>query len=261
MEIQLTALVIYSVTAIYLLWKVVHCAFKIWQTRKYWGFRHMPNNRLANVDQPDKQVHISTYFVSTIGFLAGIVMALIFARTYQTTYLSLLVLATIGIILEVFRPSHAQHNLPDVISLIGICRAATDRELGLMDAFRIALLRLPQGQVKSAVEEVMHRQRKGLPLVQCLAPLTKCNHYLDYLAAFYVAGGPVHTGTYQLTAIQHRARWEWARDNQTYLMRSKAQKYLYPLRSIALGGLTMTFMLRLPDFHRSLVLIWTHLFV
>jgi hypothetical protein len=261
MEIQLTALVIYSVTAIYLLWKVVHCAFKIWQTRKYWGFRHMPNNRLANVDQPDKQVHISTYYLSVIGFLAGIVMALIYARKFQTTYLSLLFLATIGIILEVFRPSHAQHNLPDVISLIGICRAATDRELGLIDAFRFASHRLPPGQVKTAVEEVINLQRKGLPLAQCLVPLTKCNHYLDYLAAFYEAGGSAHTGTYQLTAILHRARWEWARDNQTYLMRSKAQKYLYPLRSIALGGLTMTFMLRLPDFHRSLVLIWTNLFV
>jgi len=261
MEIQLTALEIYSLTASYLLWKLVHCAFTIWQTRKYGWFRHMPNNRLANVDQHDIRVHISTYFVSAIGFLAGIVMTLIYARKFQTTYLSLFVLAMIGIILEVFRTSHAQQNLPDVISLISTCKAATEREYGLMDAVRIALRRLPPGQVKTALEEVINRQRKGLPLAQCLTPLTKCNHFLDNLAAFYQAGGSVHTGTYQLTAILHRARWEWVRDNQTYLMLNKAQKYLYPLRDFAMGGLAMTFMLRLPDFHRSLALIWTKLFI
>jgi hypothetical protein len=261
MEIQLTALEIYSLTAVYLLWKLVHCAFTIWQTRKYWWFRHMPNNRMANVDQQDNQVHISTYFVSAIGFLAGIVMTLIYTRKFQKTYLSLFVLAIIGIILELFRLSRTQCNLPDVISLISTCKAATEREYALIDAFRFAFQRLPPGQVKTAVEEVINRQRKGLPLAQCLRPLTKCNHFLDNLAAFYEADGPVHTSTYPLTAILHRARWEWARDNQTRFMRSKAQKYLDPFRSIALGGLTMTFMLRLPDFHRSLALIWTKLFI
>jgi len=261
MEIQLTALVIYSLTAIYLLWKSIHCAFTIWQTSKYWWFRHMTNNRLANVDHPNKQIYISNYYLSVIGFLAGIVMTLIYARKFQTTYLSLVVLAMIGIILELFRTSHAQRNLPDVISLISTCKAATEREYSLIDALRFALRRLPPGQVKTAVEEVMHRQRKGLPLAQCLTPLTICNHYLDYLAAFYVAGGPVHTGTYQLTTILHRARWEWVRDNQTHLMHTKAQKYLYPLRGMAMGGLIMEFVFIFPEFHRSLALIWTKLFI
>jgi hypothetical protein len=261
MEIQLTALVIYFLTASYLLWKLVHWAFTFWQTRKYGWFRHIPHNRLANVDQPNKQVYISPYYLSVIGFLAGIVMTLIYAWEFQMTYLSLLVLAMIGIILEVFRPSHAQESLPDGVTLISICRSTTEQGYELTDAFRFAWLRLPPGQVKTALEEVMHRQRKGLPLAQCLTPLTKCNLFLDNLAAFYKAGGSVHTGTYQLKAILHRARWEWARNNQTHLMLTKAQKCLNPLRSIAMGGLTTAFMLRLPYFHRSLALIWTMLFI
>ena len=127
--------------------------------------------------------------------------------------------------------------------------------------FDLHYLRLPPGQVKTALEEVMHRQRKGMPMVQCLTPLIKCSRYLAEFVAFHEGGGSIHTGLFQLSVILHRARWEWALNNQTYLLLNKAQKYLYPLRSFILGGLIIAFVFKVPDLHKTLALIWTKLFI
>jgi len=261
MELQLLVFGIYLLTGSYLLWKVIGITLNIWQAVNHWWLRHRPARRLATVDQPDGQKYNHAYTFNFIGFLSGVGVLLIFSRRFQPTHWPLLVLVTIGLVLEELRPSRAHRNLPDVITLISISRAATDRGYNLSDSFRFALLRLPPSQVKAAVEEVMHRQRKGMPMVQSLTPLIRCSRYLAEFVAFHEGGGSIHTGFFQLSAILHRARWEWARNNQSYLLLNKAQKYLYPLRSFILGGLIITFVSKAPDLHRTLALIWTKFFI
>jgi hypothetical protein len=261
MEIQPFVFGIYLLTGSYLLWKVIGITLYIRQAVNHWWLRYRPAGRLATVDQPDGQKFNHAYTFNFIGFLSGVGVVLIFSQRFQPTLWPLLVLVTIGLVLEELRPSRAHRNLPDVITLISICRAATERGYNLSDAFRFALPRLPPSQVKTSLEGVMHRQRRGMPIVQCLTPLARCNRYLAEFAAFYEGGGSSHTGLFQLSAILHRARWEWARNNQTYLLLNKAQKYLYPLRSFILGGLIITFVSKVPDIHRTLALLWTKLFI
>jgi hypothetical protein len=261
MEIQLFVLVIYLLTTSYLLSKVIGGALYIWPAVNQWRLRHKPARRLAIVDQPDEQKSNHAYTLNFIGFLSGVGVVLIFSQRFQSTYWLLFILVMIGLVIEVLRPSREHRNLPDVITLISICRTATESGYNLSDAFRFAFLRLPPGQVKAVLEEVMHRQRKGMPMVQCLAPLVRCSRYLAEFVAFHEGGGSFHTGSFQLSAILHRARWEWAINNQTYLLIIKAQKYLYPLRSFILGGLIIVFGSKVPDLHRTLALIWTKLFI
>lgn len=261
MEIQPFAFGIYLLTGSYLLWKVIGITLNIWQAVNHWWLRHRPAGRLATVDQPDGQKFNHAYTFTFIGFLSGVGVVLICSQRVKPTHWPLLVLVMMGLVLEKLRPSRDHRNLPDAITLISIYRAAIERGYDLPNAFRFALQRLPSGQVKTAFEEVMHRQRKGMPMVKSLTPLIKCSRYLAEFIAFHEGGGSIHTGLFQLSVILHRARWEWALNNQTYLQINKAQKYLYPLRSFILGGLIIAFVFKVPDLHKTLALIWTKLFI
>lgn len=261
MEIQPFWFGVYLLTASYLLWKVLYGAIFIWHGVNQWRLRNKPTRRLAMIDQLDKQKSYRTYYFRYVGVLFGIGVVLAVSRRLPSTHWLLLALVMIEFTIEVLRPSQAHRNLPDVITLLILCRGAAYRGNDMSDAFRFAILRLPSGQVKAALEEVMHRRRKGVPTVQCLTPLKRCNRYLGEFVELYEEGGSNHIEFFQLVSILHRARWEWALNNHTHQLLNKAQKYLCPTRSFVLGGLVVAFGYQVPDFHQMLALVWTKLFI
>jgi type II secretory pathway component PulF len=261
MEIQLFAFVIYLLTGSYLLWKAIAGAFYFWQAGYLWRLRRSPIGRLAIVDHPNGQTYSQPYFLQFIALVLGIGLALFSFRQFQPAHWLLLVLVIIGFGLEELRPSQKHRALPDVITVISTYRAATERGYDLPDALRFTLLRLPSGKVKDALEEVLHRQRRGMPMVQCLTPLKRCSRYLAEFVAMHEGEGSLHRGLFDLSTILRRARWEWALNHQTYLLIDKAQNYLRPLRSFVLGGLIVALWFQAPELHRTLAFIWPELFI
>jgi hypothetical protein len=261
MEIQLFVFVINLLTGFYLLWKAIGGAVYVWQAGLLWRLKRSPVRRLAVVDHPNGQTYSQPNFLQFISLAFGIGLALFSFRQFQPAHWLLLVLVIIGFGLEELRPSQKHRALPDVITVISTYRAATERGYDLPDALRFALLRLPSGQVKDAIEEVLHRQRGGMPMVQCLTPLKRCSRYLAEFVAMHEGRGSLHRGFFDLSAILHRAQWEWALNHQSYLLIDKAQNYIRPLRSFVLGGLIVALWFQAPQLHRTLALIWPKLFI
>jgi len=232
MELRLLPLISYFAAAAYLAAWLFHQSWALVTQIRAWIFHRKAAGRVLSLsalrETNDRFGILLKILAAAIG---------IFIADRAVTWISrewlILVLVAAVVLSEEFRPSRMAINLLAVTVLMNRVRAHTESDTDLFEVLSRAVQDLPEGEVKQALREALHRRRSGLAAQECLALLSGIDPHLDefVLTLKHINLQTGLTLAQVADRLHQRAGRKWDRASRFMLTKEHVWSYLRILRS------------------------------
>ena len=244
---------------VFLAHKVFAWIFVMLKGKKIWVPGHWHTRRLVQADQQDHVVNVTTNWPAVAAWLLGAIGMIALSSRVGTPAWLLPVLLAAMIGSEELQPPYRQSMLPDVVVFISIFRAALSNGYPLFDALVQAGNALNDGELKTALDEVMMRHRRRLSMGKCLQPLRACHTYLAELVICMEAAGwqANKLPPLQILTLQRKVEREWDSCITTIAFLNRIQPAGKLLQVVFLGGMTGALVVNAAGFFVIPIVTWT----
>lgn len=178
MELRLLPLISYLTAAAYLAAWLFHQSWALVGQLRAWIFHRKAAGRVLSLNALRETNDRFGILLKILAAAIGIFIANRAVNWISREWLILVLVAAV-VLSEEFRPSRMAMNLLAVTVLMNRVRAHTESDSDLFEVLSRAVQDLPEGEVKQALREALHRRRSGLAAQECLALFSGIDPHLD----------------------------------------------------------------------------------
>ncbi len=232
MELRLLPLISYFTAAAYMTAWIFHQSWSLAAKLRAWVFQRKAAGRVLSLSTLRKTNDRFGIFLKILAAAIGI-----FIANWVVTWISrewlILVLVAAMVLSEEFRPSRKVMNLLEVAVLMDRISTYSETESDLFDVFSKAVQDLPEGEVKRALWEALHKRRSGLDTEECLAILRGIDSHLDefLLTMKHINRQTASTLVLVADRLHQRAGRKWDRASRFMLTKEHVWPYLRIVRA------------------------------
>lgn len=238
MELRLLPLISYFTAASYLAAWLFYQSWALVTQMRAWIFYRKAAGRVLSLsalrETNDPFGILLKILAAAIGFLFAN-----WAANWVSREWLILVLVAAVVLSEEFRPSRNAINLLAVTVLMDRIHVYTESDSDLFEVLSRAVQVLPEGEVKQALREALHRRRSGLAAQECLALLRGIDPHLDEfvltLKHINLQTGPVLVEV--AARLHQRAGRRWDRASRFMLTKEHVWPYLRIVRAAIVAAI------------------------
>jgi hypothetical protein len=238
MELRLLPLISYFTAASYLAAWLFYQSWALVTQMRAWIFYRKAAGRVLSLSALRETNDPFGILLKILAAAIGIFIA-DRAVTWISREWLILVLVAAVVLSEEFRPSRMAMNLLAVTVLMNRVRAHTESDSDLFEVLSRAVQDLPEGEVKQALREALHRRRSGLAAQECLALLRGIDPHLDeFVLTLKHINSQTGPALVQVADRLHqRAGRRWDRASRFMLTKQHVWPYLRILRAAIVAAI------------------------